>query len=154
MVLPAATTTLPGTVASGEFEVSVTVNPPVGAGPFKVTVPADGTPPATLVGFRLKEDIPWVFTLRVAVSTTGPSVPVIVTATEVLTGTVVIAKVAVVAPAATVTLPGIVTDELLDDSFTTIPPVGAFPLSVTVPVEDAPPTTDVGETVTLDNCTN
>jgi hypothetical protein len=54
-------------------------------------------------------------------------------------------KVAVVAPAATVTLAGTVAaDVLLLLSVTTAPPVGAAALSFTVPVEEAPPVTDVG----------
>jgi hypothetical protein len=35
------------------------------------------------------------------------------------------------------------------DRPTTVPPLGAGALSVTVPVDDTPPRTDVGETVTL-----
>ena len=60
----------------------------------------------------------------------------------VLTVTVVTAKVAVVAPASTVTLTGTVAAEvLLLVRVTTAPPLGAAPLSVTVPVELVPPTT-------------
>ncbi len=51
-------------------------------------------------------------------------------------------KAAVVAPAGTVTLDGTEAAEvLLLDSATTIPPAGAGPESVTVPVEGFPPTT-------------
>ena len=51
-------------------------------------------------------------------------------------------KVAVVPPAGTVTLDGTVaTPVLLLDSDTTAPPLGAGPLSVTVPVEELPPVT-------------
>lgn len=60
------------------------------------------------------------------------------------TGTVVIGKVAVVAPAGTVTELATVADEPLEASVTTIPPVGAGPVRVTVPVDEAPPTTVVG----------
>src|SRR6202012_3427302 len=59
-------------------------------------------------------------------------------------------KVAVFAPAATVTLDGGVAAGLLDDSATTIPPVAAFPLRVTVPVAFAPPMTEVGATDKLE----
>ena len=51
---------------------------------------------------------------------------------------------AVVAPAATVTDPGTVALELLELSVIFVPPVGAAAKSVTVPVADVPPWTDVG----------
>lgn len=40
---------------------------------------------------------------------------------------------------------------LLEDNVTAIPAAGAGPLSVTVPVEVEPPTTDVGDTDMLDS---
>ena len=60
--------------------------------------------------------------------------------------TVVVAtlNVAVVCPAATVTLAGTCADALLLERFTTAPPDGAAPVSVSVPVELLPPTTVVG----------
>ena len=54
-------------------------------------------------------------------------------------------KVTVVAPAGTVTLAATVAAVvLLDFSVTTVPPAGAGPFSVIVPVLEAPPFTDVG----------
>lgn len=53
-------------------------------------------------------------------------------------------KVAEDLPAPTVTEVGTVADGLPLESFTTIPPVGAGPDSVTVPVEEEPPVTEVG----------
>jgi hypothetical protein len=70
-----------------------------------------------------------------------------VTVTEVFdaTGLVVIVNVAVVAFAGTVTLVGTCAAEvLLLESVTTAPPMGAGPLSVTVPIEEMLPTTDDG----------
>ena len=63
------------------------------------------------------------------------------------TGLVVTENVALLAPPATVTLAGTVAAEVLSlDKDTTAPPPGAGPLSVTVPVEELPPTTLVGFT--------
>ena len=55
-------------------------------------------------------------------------------------------KVALEAPAATVTLAGTCAAVLLLVSVTVTPPVGAAPLSVTVPVDELPPVTIVGFT--------
>ena len=58
------------------------------------------------------------------------------------------ANVTVFCPAGTVTLAGIVAAVLVSDRDTTAPPVGAVPFSVTVPVEEMPPTTVAGLKVT------
>jgi len=61
------------------------------------------------------------------------------------TGLVATVKVAVVALAATVTLAGTrAAPVLLPDSVTIAPPAGAGPFSVTVPVDEFPPTTELG----------
>jgi hypothetical protein len=69
-----------------------------------------------------------------------------VTAVDASTALVLTVNVALVAPAATVTLDGTVAAAvLLLERATNVPPDGAAPLSVTVPVEDCvPPTTLVG----------
>src|SRR5438094_10025375 len=65
-----------------------------------------------------------------------------VTTVEEPTGVVLTVKVALVLPAGTVTLAGTVAAPvLLLDKLTTAPPLGAGPLSVTVPVEELPPVT-------------
>jgi len=67
------------------------------------------------------------------------------TGVTALTATVVTVNVALVAAAATVTLAGTVaTEVLLLLSVTTAPPVGAALLNVTVPVDVAPPVTELG----------
>ena len=67
----------------------------------------------------------------------------------VATGLVVTVKVAVVAFAATVTLAGTCAAAvLLLERVTTAPPAGAGPFNVTVPVEDVPPSTEAGLTLT------
>ena len=80
-------------------------------------------------------------------------VPVMVTDVDAETPVVVIVKVAVVEPAATVTDAGTVAFELLDVKATTVPPVPAAEFSVTVPVDEVPPVTELGDTVTLCNPT-
>ena len=54
VVAPAATVTFAGTVATAVLLlVNVTVAPPTGAAALKVTVPVEGLPFVTEVGFRL-----------------------------------------------------------------------------------------------------
>ena len=153
LVLPAGTVTLAGTVAAEVLPlVSVTTVPPVGAAPFKVTVPVEDVPEVTDVGFNVTDDTE---TGGVTVSTALWLLPeaaaVIVTAVDVATVRVVTVKVVLVLPAGTVTLAGTVAAEVLPlVSVTTVPPVGAAPFKVTVPVEDVPEVTDVGFNVTDD----
>jgi len=130
------------------------VAPPVGAAPLSVTVPVELFPPVTLVGLNVTDVSVTVvgFTLRVAVRVV-PSVPEIVTGVEAATALVVTLKVAPVAPAATVTVDPTWADGSLLESATTAPPVGAAPLSVTVPVELFPPVTLVGLKVNEDRVT-
>jgi hypothetical protein len=72
-----------------------------------------------------------------------------VTEVEAITALVFTENVAVAAPAAITTLDGTVAEPLLlDERFTVAPPVGAAPLRVTVPVEEEPPFTLPGLSVT------
>jgi hypothetical protein len=108
-----------------------------------VTVPEELFPPVTVLGCRLIE-----VTLMPGVTVTDPCA-VLLTTVAVKVTTVLLRtnrllavawKVAVVAPAGTVILLGTWgnTDALSDVSPTTVPPEGAGPLSVTVPVEVPP----------------
>ena len=89
--------------------------------------------------------------MRLAVRVVPPNDPVIAATVEVVTAEVVTVNVRLVAPAGIVTLAGTVTAAELSDKLTTAPPEGAAALSVTVPVEELPPTTAVGLTDTADN---
>lgn len=56
LVLPAATVTLKGTVATVVNPLErVTTAPAEGAGPVRVTVPVEVNPPLTLVGLKVME---------------------------------------------------------------------------------------------------
>src|SRR5712672_1049146 len=69
---------------------------------------------------------------------------------EAMTAQVLIVKVALAAPARTVTLEGTLAAALLLESVTWAPPAGAGPLSVAVPVEELPPVTVEGLSVSDD----
>ena len=154
LVAPAGTITLAGTRAAEVLLLdSATCAPPAGAGPLNVTVPVDEFPPTTLVGFNVNEEGVGAgegtgVTVSEADTPTPPYAAEIATAVDALTTLVLTANVALVAPAATVTLAGVLaTAVLLLDSITCAPPVGAGPLNVTVPVEEFPPTTLFGLSV-------
>jgi hypothetical protein len=149
VVAPAATVTLAGVVEKALSSDSVTTAPPVGAALLSVTVPVDETPPFTLVGFIVKLDSVGATIVKVAVCVTPERVAVIVEDVLLPTATVVTVNVAVVDPAATVTLAGVVEEALLSDKVTSVPPVGAAPVRVTVPVEELPPVTLAGLMATL-----
>jgi hypothetical protein len=77
------------------------------------------------------------------------------TVVDAATALVLTVNVAPVAPAAIVTLDGtLAAAVLLLESITTAPPDGAAPLSVTVPVEEFPPTTLVGFSVSEERATD
>jgi len=147
-VAPAGTVTVAWTVALVELDVSVTtvLGP---AGPASVTVPVAGLPPMSDVGVTVTLASPAGVIVSVADCVVPLSVPAIVTGVLVETPVVVIGNVAVLVPAPTTTVAWTVAEVLFDERLTVSPPVGALLLNVTVPVEDVPPTTDNGETVTL-----
>lgn len=75
VVWPAATSTdlpFPGTAAL-LLPASVTVTPPLGAGPLKVTVPCEASPPATVAGVTVTEtSVRGGVTVSVALLVTPP----------------------------------------------------------------------------------
>jgi hypothetical protein len=57
LVAPAGTVTLAGTVATPVLLLErETTAPPLGASALSMTVPVEGDPPLTLVGFSVNED--------------------------------------------------------------------------------------------------
>jgi hypothetical protein len=78
-----------------------------------------------------------------------PSVAEIVTVSAVTSALVAMLNVAVVLPARTVTDAGSVTSDALELSEMTAPPVGAIPVSVTVPTEGEPPMSELGARVNV-----
>jgi hypothetical protein len=153
VVAPANTVTLTGTAAAAALVLAkVTTAPFAGAGPFNVTVPVElAAPPITAVGFSTT-DVTAVaggtggFTVNVAAAVPfNADEAVIVTMVCAATARLVTGKVAVVAFASTVTGPvTVAADGVPLIRVTEIPPAGAGPLRVTVPVTGAAPPTTVG----------
>lgn len=89
LVWPAATVTLPGTVATLVLLLeSVTTMPPEGATPESVTVPVDVLRPLTLVGLSESEErvtVPAGVTVNVACCVVLPRVAVITAVLVVVT---------------------------------------------------------------------
>jgi len=148
VVALAATFTLAPTVAALLLLCSETEMPPAGAGPARVTVPVDPVGPTTAVGFKLTDESSGL-TVSVVVTLAPAYEAVIVTGVELLTPRVVTGKVAVLALAATFTLIGTVAALVgLLCRVTVMPPAGAGPAMVTVPVDGLGPATAVGLTLT------
>lgn len=145
--VPEAIVTEGGTFTSLVLEPRDRMSPPDGAKPLRVTVPDADVPPTTVVGETVKFDNTAGTTVKVAVLETVPCDAVIVALTAVDTPNVSIGKVADEAPSGTVTDDGTMALVLPEARLQDIPPWGAVPLRVTVPVLLFPPITDVGETV-------
>jgi len=157
LLVPAGTVTLAATVAAAVLLlVRLTTAPPLGAGPLSITVPVEGFPPVTLVGFRLTEErvAGGGVTVSEAVWVPLPYVPEMVTEVDAVTALVLTVNVVLLVPAGTVTLAATVAAAvLLLVRLTTAPPLGAGPLSVTVHVEGFPPVTLAGFSATEDRAT-
>jgi len=87
-------------------------------------------------------------TVSVAVRVTPANTAETIAEVGAVTVFVVIVAVPLVAPAGTMMLGGVVTVDELSESDTTAPPLGAAALSVTRAVDEVPPTTVEGLTVT------
>jgi hypothetical protein len=145
VVAPSLTVTLAGTPADALLSERATGAPPAGAALVNVTVPVEELPPVTLDGFKVTpESAAGSVMVRSDVLVTPAATALIVATVLVETAVVATVNVAVVAPELTVTLGGKVADGLLLERATVVPPAGAAPVRVTVPVEELPPTTLAG----------
>jgi hypothetical protein len=144
---PAATFTEVGTVTLVVLDDKLTLVAPGPAGPVRVTVPVEVFPPTRVLGDTVRPDSCAAVIASVADFVVLPCEPVILTVVYAPTAEVPILNVTDVAPANTVTLAGTVALALLDERLITVPPGPAAPLSVTVPIADVPPRTEVGETL-------
>jgi hypothetical protein len=120
VVAPAATIAVPVTVATAVLlDVTVTIAPPVGAGPVRVTVPAELAPADTVVGLSERAETSGAAIARVAFFELNASEAVTVAVAFAVTGVVAIGNVVEFAPAGTVTLAATVAAALLETRFTT-----------------------------------
>jgi hypothetical protein len=105
-------------------------------------VPVEETPPVTLLGFNVTEETALDTTRNAVVLTVVPPAEAETpTAVVLVTGMVLAVNVALVWPAGTDTLAGTVTSDVLalESVTATVPPLGAAPFNVTVPVAGVPP---------------
>lgn len=159
VVTPPATTSGDVTTADGELLAILTETPPTGVADTNVIVPVDCSaappaPPITAVGLSANDAIGFVI-VNVAVALTPSRVAVTVGVTFAATPRVTIGNVTVVAPAGTVTgeiAARFVTFGFGHETATAMPPAGAGPPIVIVPVALAkPPITEAGAIVRLVN---
>jgi hypothetical protein len=149
-VAPAAIEMVAGTGSAVlSVDVSATEMPPAGATEPRFAVKRTCLPPMTFAALDTSVESAGELMVSVAVLLDAPSVAVMTGETTLATAVVETVNVVDVAPCATVTVAGSVAAALLDANVTTLPPAGAGPVSVTVPVDVAPPATDVGFSVTL-----
>lgn len=145
-VAPAGTMPVAGRVATADALLDKEIiTPPAGAGLFKVTLPMTAAPPRTLVELMVSCVTRIGVTVNVALLVLPPALTVTVTSVGCVTGPVVMGNVVLATPTGTVTDGGTVAADVMSlASAITIPPQGAGPLSVTVPVALLPLVTLAG----------
>jgi hypothetical protein len=136
--------TVVGTVELGSLEVRFT-EVSVPAGVTKVTVPVEETPPITDVGAKVKLWIVGGLTVSDAVWLEAARCAVIVAVIVEPTGVVLTVNFVEMYPAGTVIVAGTVTPPLLDERLITVSYTGSISFIVTVPVDGAPPASEVGD---------
>lgn len=135
----------PGTDANDPLHVRFTDNPLAGAATLSVTVPVEIFPPTTDDGLNFNDVIAGGLIVKLACWVAPFNVPEIDATVTPATATVRTLNEARVAPRATDTDPGTKADVELLTNFTTAPPGGAGPDSVTMQVAVADPTTTGGD---------
>ncbi len=138
-----------GPAATLESEVpNVTVTPPVGAGPVSVTVPVPEASPVKVVGIERLLSAIFGLTVTFADWLEAPKTARIVTVVVAASFLVFTWNFAEVAPLATVTEDGaMATFEFVLPNVTTLPPNGAGPVRVTVPVAEATSEAAIAKTI-------
>lgn len=112
---------------------------------MRTTVPVELVPPDKVVGLRPMDWTVAGLSVRFAVLEPPPVPAVMSTEAAVSTPEVETEKLTLVEPPGTVTDDGTLAYELLEDKLTVIPPEGAAELKATVPRQELPPTTEVGD---------
>ena len=136
--------TFEGKLAIGLLLPNATLAPAGPAGPLRVTVPVEESPPVTVIGAKLKELRVAELTFRNPVSLDPSDEAVTVATVFEATGIVLITKLADVSPPSTTTAPGTIVEGSPLFSVTTFPDGGAGADRVTVPSDEVPPSTLVG----------
>jgi len=152
VVCPAETVTVAGTAAAALELDSLTTRPPTGAIPLSLTVPVTVVEefPITVPGLTTSDTSTGAWMVRAACFEAPPWVAVIVALVSWATAFVDTTKLAPDSPAATLTEFADRMDEgLFDERAILSPPVGAGPVSQTVPKTCDPPSTVAGDTDTL-----
>jgi hypothetical protein len=149
LVAPAAIVIDAGAVAAGELDDRLTTYPPGGAALEIVTVAEFPRPPTVEAFWSVTVETVGALTRRAPVTFDWPIVAPIFALVVVAIWEVVAVKVAELPPAGTLTEPGTWAAALSELNVTVMPPAGAAPFRVTVPVDEAPPSTADGDMTTL-----
>lgn len=136
VVLPAATVTVPGTVATTELLLSETAVPPLGAMLESVTVPVTCEPPAIVFGDKTTLVTRGAVMFSIPLAIRPFWLAEMVTAVLFATATVVTVTDTDVVPSAIVAVAGTVAEAEVLVSITVMPPAGAGRDTEIVAVDD------------------